>query len=510
MESNNFKSALNAAATNFNTANANLIKAQNALILARNNFNSALNDFNTAQNALNTAAASDFYHFLGEAYEILKKAAPNVPQNPQNAQFFYSLARAAISHENYAYAEQILLWLCNFLDIAPVKIELGLLYLRIGQWERGFELFESRIELNNGFGYLVDFHKQANSAKAKFLAQNENLDSMPNSDSLESKNNFLAQKRVIIYCTQGAGDDLMFVRFLEPLLKIAQKVFFGVRSSQMRLFSAAFGENGSLQNYSKKAYLFEFNTNKDMKFSQNFKTDFCFSLCSLPYFLGISSFLEPFLVLNSKQNSINLKGKLPKIAIAWRTTSGSCVADLRSFSLKEILENFYFENAEFISIQTEPNAEECELMKKYKIKDESKNLKDFYSTFEILRKCDFAICLDSAPFHLAQAANIRTIAILPRYFEWRFGQGIIDSQGVAAVSSETAIESIESKIAPIQQNKIDSINSIESIESKSAKLAKQTKSPWYPSAKCFACPTLGDFAAPLKAAQIFIKNELGL
>ena len=100
------------------------------------------------------------------------------------------------------------------------EVALGFSLLRAGQWDEGWSRFEERYRLRPA-GAPWDWKP---------------------TPPWRGKPSDFEGKRVLLYCEQGHGDTLHFVRYVPLVQKRAERVWFVVHPSMERLMRASFGD----------------------------------------------------------------------------------------------------------------------------------------------------------------------------------------------------------------------------------------------------------------------------
>ena len=259
---------------------------------------------------------------------------------------------------------------------------LSLCYLKSGNLDKGFELYEYR------------WLKKSNKPIKKF----ENIKKPLNTDEIINRN-------ILISDEQGLGDTIQFSRFVIELLKFTKKITFVVNSKLVKLLS----------NLDKNINVIEY---KDLK-----KNDFDFhiSLCSLPLLLKIKEINEiNYYPLNfNYKNKINLVKNDINIGLSWSGNPNFPLDEYRSISFKKFKEIFNIKKMNFFKLSQSVRYQE---FLDYHL---SSNLFDFgdKSLFEIskvMKELDLVISSDTSIIHLAGILDIKSILLLNYNSDWRW------------------------------------------------------------------------------------------
>lgn len=274
----------------------------------------------------------------------------------------------------------------KILDMDPsndnAHIELAYIHLLKERWEEGWHHYEFRYSKAN-----QDYIKLLNPAKAW--------------DGFQSLDN----KTIVLYCEQGYGDFIQFIRYAHFLSYYTNKVYVEVQDELRPLFE-------SMQYHGKLNLV-----NRPF----DIEHDFHCSIMSLPYFLGL--------------NPEEYKGKVPyirakkfelpeeyknnfKVGIAWTGSPLNPTQDHRSCTLDDFLKLVDIENVKLFSLQKDISIESSHII------DMSGFMGDFAETAKIIEEMDLIITVDTCILHLAGAMNKDCWGLMSYYADWRWGEKI--------------------------------------------------------------------------------------
>lgn len=325
-----------------------------------------------------------------EAQQALEILINLQAQNTNNDVYWLAFARTLEYTGHYAQAEQAYRRVFAISDASMhnagiAHFWLAYLLMRQNRFKEALELYEHRLVFAKSEVFSPLHY---NLAKEAFLQDS----------------NVFKGKEICVYCEQGFGDTLMFMRTLQALCAVAKKVYFSPQSALYPLFK----EKLSREDVFKKIELLD-------RIPQSF--DYALPLTSLPYFLGLDT-LEKILALKTP---LTLKRKAPKnkikrIGFFWHTDFAINERNSRNFSLEFFL-NFLLEleNVELVSLQVG----NFELPKN--VENIGKGFKDWLDTYKAMENLDCVVGIDSSPAHLALLCGIQTLIILQPRFDWRFG-----------------------------------------------------------------------------------------
>ena len=279
-----------------------------------------------------------------------------------------------------------------------VHVDLAYAYFLKGEWEKGWKHYEYRLEhwhkTNRGSGMFYELFSEEKKWNGK--------------DSLVGK-------KIIVYCEQGIGDYINFVKFVPLLKSVGAEVLLEVDASLEELF---------------KSYGELITTRTNEKYSSY---DYHCSVMSLPYLFNLNEEQlggGPYLTEPYKFEFEEYKDKY-KIGIIWAGNPSHPNDVLRSCYLSKFRNISNLNNVQLFSLQKDkrkriytraPNikvnlAEGCEDMN---IIDLSHALNNFSDTAKAIQGMDMIITVDTSVAHLAGALGKETWVLIPFNPDWRW------------------------------------------------------------------------------------------
>jgi len=262
---------------------------------------------------------------------------------------------------------------------------LGLLLIKVGKIKLGCKFYESRYVLD----YWTRFYKPKKLSK---LPRFKNLDNC----------------KILVTHEQGFGDTIQYFRYIELLSKKVKSVEFLVQPKLKLLFNSVFFENVELIDEVK---------------DEN-KYDYWLPLMSVPFILNEFKYPQ----LNKKFFNINqtlkIKNSKPSIGVCWRGSKTNTSDEFRSINLENFI-NFFKLDLNFYILQIDLTDKEKEFLSNYdsKIFSLLDNQQDFASTAGVLSQLDLVVSVDTAIMHLASSIGIKTIGLIGRKSDHRWGIG---------------------------------------------------------------------------------------
>ncbi|MCM1265506.1 MAG: tetratricopeptide repeat protein [Candidatus Gastranaerophilales bacterium] len=266
------------------------------------------------------------------------------------------------------------------------QASLGTLYLTQKDVKRGYEYFQKR-------------------EKAPEIYTLKNL---WNGDISKNKTLFL-------YCDQGLGDHMQFIRYLPFLTDKFAKIKVFTRDNCIGLFE---------RSYPKTKY-------KNIEFYDRFANigeyDKYVLSSDLPYYLNIDfnniPYADGYLEYDKERyeyfkNKYFQTDKL-KVGMCWKAGgSGMRAAINRTINIDYFKNVLGLENIQFYSVQLDDIFDAVE---KYpQMIDLKQDIKTFDDTAAALKNLDLFITADTSPLHLAGALGVKTFLLIPYCSDWRW------------------------------------------------------------------------------------------
>ena len=266
------------------------------------------------------------------------------------------------------------------------QASLGALYLTQKDIKRGYEYFQKR-----------DKTREIRSLKNLW-----NGEACP-------------EQTLLLYCDQGYGDHIQFIRYLPFLVDKFNKIKVVTRTSCLSLFERSYPK---IQYHNVEFY-------DDMKNIESYDKYVLSS--DLPYYLNMDfdniPCSEGYLSVDSskveyfKEKYFNTD-KI-KVGLCWRAGGiGMRAAINRTINIDYLNHLFDLKKVQFYSFQLNDIFEACE---KYpQMIDLQSELKTFDDTASAMKNLDLFISVDTSCLHLAGALGIKTMALIPYCSDWRW------------------------------------------------------------------------------------------
>ena len=348
----------------------------------------------TLINIGNCLSLKDKNLFAIKAYE---KALIN---EPKNNEIFSNISIAYARNRDFYNAKKYYDKVINKAINPSLNLSLSYLYLYKNQFDKGWNLFESRKETS------------------KFLKSKDKL--IIDQTSI-AKEEAILNKKILVLREQGIGEEILFSSMYKELINLNNNISIETDKRLMNIFERSFKCNLFVPDgyYSK---------NKEMlkKFDSII---FAGSLCS--YFRkNKSNFLnKPYLIddlkktAEIKKDPIFNKNDL-KIGLSWKSVV-SIYGKLKSLNLSDF-KSLIKKNRQFINLQYGDVDEELKQKVNQDFDIYSFKKIDLFNDLEylmsILKNLDVFVTVSNSTAHLASAMGVKTFLICPKksstYFYW--------------------------------------------------------------------------------------------
>jgi len=274
-------------------------------------------------------------------------------------------------------------------------VNLAYAYHLTGQWEKAWDEYEYRLDYWNSQGRNSGRFLQTYRREKKWDGKSD-----------------LTNKKFVIYCEQGFGDMIQFVRFVPELKKLGADVYIDTPEPLITLFS----------NFAKTRTIIDDNY------------DYNCSILSLPYFLNRKTpdkfMSSPYVHVDQKFDMTDYKSTF-NVGICWAGSPGHPNDGNRSCHLSNFRELSKIKGVKLFSLQKEAGkrvytsmpgvsidlTNDCEDIK---MVDMSVFMTDYIETAKIINSLDLVITVDTSLLHLAGAMGKKTYALIANNPDWRW------------------------------------------------------------------------------------------
>ena len=315
-----------------------------------------------------------------------------VVDDPYDARAYYNLA--IILHDLSKFAESLACYeqaiKLGYHNPARANLNTGMNYLKMGDFKRGF--------------HYVDLKSDGAWRLGKNFAFNQ--EALSHIDLWEGQS--LEDKTILIYCEQGFGDNIQFVRYIPQVRELGGRIIFSCYDQLYNIFKNSPILKGV--DVMKGASL------------NSAELNFKIPLLSLPRVLEATIDNIPHTdgyLSKTHCKDWNLSDEGMNVALVWESSG---LDTRRSIPLETILPLCELPNVNMVSIQ------KGSAMFDYRRNPDIKNLlpslgeriRDFSDTADILSQVDLLISTDTAPIHMGGALGIPTWGLLHFSADWRW------------------------------------------------------------------------------------------
>ena len=315
-----------------------------------------------------------------------------VVDDPYDARAYYNLA--IILHDLSKFAESLACYeqaiKLGYHNPARANLNTGMNYLKMGDFKRGF--------------HYVDLKSDGAWRLGKNFAFNQ--EALSHIDLWEGQS--LEDKTILIYCEQGFGDNIQFVRYIPQVRELGGRIIFSCYDQLYNIFKNSPILKGV--DVMKGASL------------NSVELDFKIPLLSLPRVLEATIDNIPHTdgyLSKTHCKDWNLSDEGMNVALVWESSG---LDTRRSIPLETILPLCELPNVNMVSIQ------KGSAMFDYRRNPDIKTflpslgerIRDFSDTADILSQVDLLISTDTAPIHMGGALGIPTWGLLHFSADWRW------------------------------------------------------------------------------------------
>lgn len=217
----------------------------------------------------------------------------------------------------------------------------------------------------------------------------------------------LTGKKIYLFCEQGYGDAIHFIRFAVWLKQRgAARVIVECDSALVRLFLSQAGVDVVVP-FNQPMPAFHYHL----------------PIMSIPHVARLAADAIPNApYLQSVALPVALPATSKRVALCWRGKATHSKDRLRSASLKDFLPLLALTPAQFFAVHGASVAAELALHSAATlVHDVAANLRDFADTAAWLQAMDLVITVDTAVAHLAGALGKKVWLLIPPTIDWRWG-----------------------------------------------------------------------------------------
>jgi Flp pilus assembly protein TadD len=321
---------------------------------------------------------------LDEATACYRQA---IQLNPDYYEAYHNLGNCLKLAFHFAEAEKAY---CRALELKPdllkSRFSLAILYLLLGQYDKGWRLYDLRLNWQEKFRLPIP------------IWQGEAL----------------RGRKILLFYEQGFGDMIQFIRYAYQVAELAETTMVWIQKPLERLI-----------------------VNKDAGFSvcdgspiDSEQFDFACSLMSIPAkFTSAAARIPSGIPYLQAASDISAKWRKKiskaannrlKVGIVWAGNPEHSDDHNRSISFDLVSQLFTVAGITWISLQVgRKTLEKTDIAKE--IVDFTCELVDFAETAGVIDNLDLVIAVDTAVAHLAGAMGKETWLLLPYRPDWRWG-----------------------------------------------------------------------------------------
>jgi tetratricopeptide (TPR) repeat protein len=259
----------------------------------------------------------------------------------------------------------------------------------------------------------------------------------------------LEGKTILLQGEQGLGDTLQFCRYAKDVAALGAKVLLEVQAPLVPLLAKLDGVTEVLQGGSRLPS-FDYHCPL-MSLPLAFRTDLDNIPSRIPYIRSDAARVADW------QQRLGIRTR-PRVGLAWSGSTAHRNDRNRSIALAEML-SVVGDWGEWVSLQKDVNGSDAALLaSRPDIRHVAADLQDFADSAALVELIDIVVTVDTSVAHLAGAMGKPVWILLPANPDWRW-------------------------------------------------LLDREDSPWYPTARLFRQPALGDWASPLRRVREELERQ---
>ncbi|MHB8578573.1 MAG: tetratricopeptide repeat protein [Ignavibacteriaceae bacterium] len=358
----------------------------------------------------------------GKLNEAIKYYKVAIESNPNLHIAYYNLGNAYREMEKFSDA--ILYYLMAIdakKDFSDAYYNLGVVYEHLFDFENALQIYEYALKYEPNHIYAHWNKSLLLLLKGDYKNGFEEFEWRILREKSVKRNFFkpkltnlkIAGKKVYVYCEQGLGDTIQFVRFLSDLKKLGCYLIFEVDPLLVILFSNLNFIDKLVPRLSLDEPIVDY--------------DYQISLLSLPKLFRTTVEKIPSYTpyLQTDKNKVKhwndkLAIEYLKVGIAWAGNPNHSSDKKRSVSLKCFEKIAGINSLKLFSLQIGEASKEINEVN-FDIKDLSSfGMNDFSDTAAVIANLDLVITVDTAVVHLAGAIGKETWLLLPYFPDWRW------------------------------------------------------------------------------------------
>ena len=301
---------------------------------------------------------------------------------------------------------------------------LGKAYMELADYDKAINSFNAAINIDNNFyqsqhnlSFVLLLTNSFKLGWKKYeyrLKKNSYLSNKPFSNYIYWNGSSLSNKKLLIYCEQGIGDNIQFARYIKKIKKDKTKIILYCNKN-MSIFFKNFKEIDQI--------IFPENKIPNI--------DYYISVMSLPFiFSNICSILKSYQFFKGNEKKINewnlklKKIKKIKVGIVWQGRKSHDFDYKRSITLNKMQSIFNLKNIQFISLQKDYGSEQIKSNKLENIILDFSAIidkKPFEDTLAIIENLDLVLGIDTSIIHISATLRKKTWVMIPYVPDFRWG-----------------------------------------------------------------------------------------
>ena len=279
-------------------------------------------------------------------------------------------------------------------------------YQKLGDFEKAEDYYNKMLEAYpNDVNTLTSLGmcklKQKKFKEGYSLFYNRERNSIEKSLNTPWKKGDAFENEVLVFCEQGFGDHIQFIRYLPFLKEKVEKIYVASNEILIDLFK---------KNYPNIEFIKYNDINPNMQYIR---------ITDLAYALDMDFDNIPFKNGYLKSEKSNIESNKLKVGLCWEAGSAGIRTMInRTININLLEPILNLENVQIYSFQVQDTLKGNERFPQ--MINLAKDFTNFNDTAKAMNSMDLIITVDTSVAHLAGALGIKTFLMLPYATDWRW------------------------------------------------------------------------------------------
>ena len=342
---------------------------------------------------LTLATGYETLHKIDEAKKIIDEL---YSKNPNDYLVNYQMA-TYLSHLDRD--QEALVFINRSIDINDnfhlAKYTKAIISIKLGEYKLGYEFYSYRQYQEN---LMRNSHKDFD---VKIVEKKDNI---------------------IIYSEQGIGDTILYLRLVDEIKKLVNKVLLVLPEKLIQL---------AIINFNDVHVISEDRFNSEVTINDYNKA---IHIGSIPRFIDNFELIKNKIFVTNKK--LHIKSNKKIIGISWKSENKK-IGNKKSIDLEKIIEVFKDEYI-YLNLQYGDHDNEIQRLEKiYNVKIINDHNIDLYNDLDsqmaLINNCDLVLTISNVTAHLAGSAGKKTILMLAKYIGDIYYWALVDKKNNSTI-----------------------------------------------------------------------------